>query len=74
MNPGEIVHYAVSAASAVICLYVRSELRQQRMEINEEIGKLRVESIQRDNATRQWVWANFRPGRHSSSAQDCIAE
>jgi len=71
MTPSEIVQYAVSASSAVICLYVKSELSKQRSEINEAIGKLRIEMIERDNATRWWVSKNFRPWHQG---QDCNVE
>jgi len=61
MNPGEILHYAVSAASAIICLYVRGEIREQRIQLDKEISNLRLEVEQQRSAIQRWVWANFRP-------------
>ena len=74
MNPGEIIHYAVSAASAVICLYVKAELAKQRTEIDKDINRIEKEAIARDNATRWWVSMNYKPLASSGRHQEFVSE
>lgn len=53
MTPGEIINTLVSGVSAMVILFVRSEIQKQR-----------ADNLDRELKMREWVRENFQPQPH----------
>jgi len=65
MTSGEIIQLAVSGLSALICLYVRSELAKLRQELTDRISRLEMDGLKDETKMREWVRRNFKQLPHS---------